>query len=313
MNIAEDLQKHLTEWYTLLAQQRGYSQHTIRAYESDLKIFLNFIANHLGHIVSLDTLEKLQVRDFRAWLVFRQNENSLPVSNARALSVIRGFFKYMMKFYGLKNDSVHAVRMKRTSKTLPKAMPIQSALDAIQQIGNINENVDTWIKLRDKAVLMLLYGCGMRISEATSISLRAFQEAQDFIIIHGKGNKERTVPLLPSVRNSVIEYLDSCPYAISPEMSIFRGARGKELNPGVFRGRVQMLRNMLGLPKFASPHAFRHSFATHLLNEGTDIRTLQELLGHTSLVATERYTKISTNKLLEEYANSHPRAQKTKN
>jgi integrase/recombinase XerC len=152
----------------------------------------------------------------------------------------------------------------------------------------------------------------MRISEVLSISAQTFQQAIEFIVVCGKGNKERSIPLLPAVKEAVQQYLESCPYAINGAEYIFVGKRGKCLNPGVFRARLCLLRNMLGLPRFTSPHSFRHSFATHLLNQGIDIRILQELLGHTSLSATERYTKVSSSKLLKDYMKAHPRANTQK-
>ena len=193
-------------------------------------------------------------------------------------------------------------------KPLPKGLSLDEAVEATQLIENISKK--RWIGLRDKAILMLLYGCGLRISEALSLKESSFQDNHQKLIVKGKGQKERMIPLLPQVAESIHQYLESCPHEITEE--IFVGASGKKLNPDVFRSNLRELKKSMGLPDYASPHAFRHSFATHLLNQSGDLRTIQVLLGHQSLSTTQKYTKLDINNLIDSYSSFHPKSRAAK-
>ncbi len=302
----DNLKAHIREWLTYLSHQKGYSLHTIRAYRNDLKQFFSFFYG-TSDILSLETIS---VRDLRAWLMFRQQQNIKPVSNARAISAIRVFFDYMTKYHGKKNDAINILKTKKGVAILPRALTEAEVREAISKINRLNNDTEEWINARDYAILMLLYGCGMRISEVLSITTNALKQSVDFITICGKGKKERTVPILSQVKDAVLRYIEFCPFHLAINDPIFRGKQGKQLNPDVFRTKIRLLRTASGLPFFTSPHSFRHCFATHLLDHGVDIRILQELLGHSSLSSTERYTKISHTRLASEYFKYHPRASK---
>lgn len=308
--ITEELRFVTNEWFIYLKQQKGYSHHTIRAYCSDLKRFFYFIRDHKGDVVSVSTLCQVQVYDLRAWLAYRQRAGIKPVSTARALSVVRQFFCYIAKWHGHKNDAISVIRIRKNSAILPRALQEFETSEALYAINDVKEGETVWVKARDRAILSLLYGCGMRISEALSLTPATFAANTDSVVVCGKGSKERSIPLLQIVRTTVMEYLECCPFVLDVHKPMFRGIRGKALNPGTFRKKVRLLRDVIGLPAFASPHSFRHSFATHLLDHGVDIRVLQELLGHASLSATERYTKVSVPRLTREYMRCHPRAKK---
>ena len=309
LEFPEEFSPYVIEWLKYLKQQRNYSEHTCRAYLTDIRYFFKFISEHKGSSPSLSLLEDLTIRDFRAWLAHRKNNAIRPVSNARALSVIRNFMSYMTKLHNIKNDAIFAIKVKQSQKLLPRALPEDSALYATKMINKLHpEKNPAWIASRDKAVLLLLYGCGLRISEVLSLSRKSFIRDGEAVLVFGKGQKERIVPLLPEIYQATQQYLNACPYVQEKEEPIFAGVRGKKLNPDVFRKKIRTLKNAIGLPAHTSPHSFRHSFATHLLNQGIDLRILQELLGHSSLTATERYTKVSTKQLLGEYAKYHPRA-----
>lgn len=308
-HIAPDLILRIDEWISYLKQQKGYSQHTVRAYRTDLLQFFCFLNEYIGSTISLSMVCDIQVRDFRAWLAFRQGAGIKAVSNSRALSVVRVFFDYLARWYGNKNDAIKVIKVRKNSAILPRALPEAEAILAVEYIKRIG-NCKDWVKLRDHAILMLLYGCGIRISEALTITVDDFHRDDTMLVIQGKGGKERVVPLLPIVHNAIKIYIEHYPSTLNSQDFIFRGVQGKPLNPGVLRKKIKLLRNTVGLSSFTSPHSFRHSFATHLLNRGVDIRVLQELLGHSSLSATDRYTKVGASRLMQEYKKFHPRVCK---
>ena len=289
----------MEEWLIYLRDNLMYSAHTIDAYLTDLFYFFDFIFNHYQKSVSLEMIEKLSVQDFRSWLASRKRENIKTNSNSRALSVIRGFYRYLKVKKGIINESVFMIKILKNKKALPRGLPLESVLVATNTIANIPKQL--WIGLRNRAILMLLYGCGLRISEALSITLNDFQSDMSRLLVKGKGNKERIIPVLEQVKSSVLEYVEACPKDL--EKYLFVGASGKSLNPDVFRTDLRKLKNSIGLPDYSSPHTFRHSFATHLLNEEADLRTIQFLLGHKRLSTTQRYTKLDLNNLVKAYAN----------
>ncbi len=299
------LETILAQWLEYLKKRRGYSPHTLKAYEGDIKHFLVFLAEYEGEAPTLYSLEKLPLVKLRAWIAARMGENKNAATNARAVASVRGFYRYLQKEYAVENTAALSLRAPKRATPIPKAVSVQESLLAMGQIENLQQ--EAWVGLRDRALLGLLYGAGLRISEALGLT-RAMLETPEYLRILGKGNKERLVPLLPPVFRAVQDYLASCPYGLGDAAApVFYGVQGKPLQPAVFQRQLQYLRRMIGLPESATPHAFRHSFATHLLAAGGDLRSIQELLGHASLSTTQRYTKVDTARLLEAYQKAHPR------
>ncbi|MDA0781803.1 MAG: tyrosine recombinase XerC [Rickettsiales bacterium] len=298
----QTLQDVVKQWYSYLKNERQYSAHTLRAYQSDLISFFDFQNHHRGEAVTLSVLEKLEVRDFRAWLAHRQRSAMSNKATARAVSTIRSFYKYIEKQEIIKNHAVFSVSSPKVTKSVPRALSSTDAVDAGSAIGQLSD--EDWVSKRDMALLTLIYGCGLRISEALSLTITDLPIGES-LKITGKGNKEREVPVLPIVRDRINEYVDACPFNMNE--SIFIGVRGGSLTPEVFRRQLKNLRCMLGLPDSATPHAFRHSFATHLLEKGVGLREIQELLGHSSLASTQIYTKVDTKNLLEAFEKAHPK------
>ncbi|PIR39038.1 MAG: recombinase XerC [Alphaproteobacteria bacterium CG11_big_fil_rev_8_21_14_0_20_39_49] len=298
----QTLQDVVKQWYSYLKNERQYSAHTLRAYQSDLISFFDFQNRHRGEAVTLSVLEKLEVRDIRAWLAHRQRSDMSNKATARAISTIRSFYKYIEKQEIIKNHAVFSVSSPKVTKSVPRALSSADAVDAGSAIGQLSD--EDWVSKRDTALLTLIYGCGLRISEALSLTIADLPIGES-LKITGKGNKEREVPVLPIVRERINEYLEACPFNMNE--SIFIGVRGGSLTPEVFRRQLKNLRCMLGLPDSATPHAFRHSFATHLLEKGVGLREIQELLGHSSLASTQIYTKVDTKNLLEAFEKAHPK------
>ena len=302
----DDLRAAIGLWLAWLSGERRASAHTVAAYGRDLAFFLDFLTEHLGELPRLSTIDALRVADFRAYLARRAQDGIGRSSSARGLSVLRGFVHFLQRRRLASATALAALRSPRLPQTLPKPLTIDDAagtLDAAEGIA-----ISRWQGKRDTAILALLYGCGLRISEALGLP-RAAAPLGDMLSINGKGGKQRLVPVLPSVRDAVTDYLDACPYALTKEGPLFVGARGGWLNPRVVQRQMALLRDFLGLPETATPHALRHSFATHLLGAGGDLRAIQELLGHASLSTTQRYTSVETERLLAIYNAAHPRAR----
>ena len=302
----------VARWRDGLAHERRFSPHTLSGYQHDLAGFLGFLAGHLGGPPGLAEIEDLKPIDFRAWLADLNGRGLSRTSVARALSCLRGFFRFLEKQGIARNSAITALRTPRVPKSVPKALSVEDAFEMILAAEDLAD--DEWIGLRDKALLMLLYGCGLRIGEALGINRdRApgqFGNRADAMIVRGKGNKDRLVPILPQVEKAVAAYLAACPFAGDGETPLFLGARGGRLSAGVAQARVRDLRKLLGLPDTATPHALRHSYATHLLAGGGDLRTIQELLGHASLSTTQRYTDVDMARLSSVYEDAHPRARR---
>lgn len=290
-----------------LRDERRYSDLTQDAYRRDVSGFLNFLMEHLGEPPSAKDLEALAPLDFRSWLATLARDDVQPVSRARKLSAVRTFFKYLRKRGVAVNDRVGLVASPKTPRGVPKPLSVPDADLLIASAGDFE--TEDWIAKRNIALLTLLYGCGLRIAEALALNERDAPSG-DAMTVLGKGKKERFVPVLPAVRAAIAEYLDASPYAGAAEGPLFRGARGGRLNPDGARRPIRLLRAALGLPDTATPHALRHSFATHLLAAGGDLRAIQELLGHASLSTTQRYTEVDTAKMMAEYAKAHPRARR---
>jgi len=306
---AADLAGARSDWRAWLGRERRASPHTLAAYERDLGFFLGFLAGHLGQAPSLADLGRLGRGDFRAWLAARAGAGAGAGTTARGLSVIRNFFRFLARHGLVENAALAAVRTPRRRQGVPKALTAGEALEAVDAVADLGQA--DWIGRRDAAVFALLYGCGLRLSEALSLTRGdvAGNAAMQQLTVTGKGNKQRVVPVLPAVAAAIADYLAACPLGGGAETPLFRGARGGRLHPRLVQLAMQRLRPRLGLPETATPHALRHSFATHLLAGGGDLRAIQELLGHASLSTTQRYTDVDSSALLAVYDRAHPRAR----
>ncbi len=303
-----ELRYAIGDWLDWLAHERRVSPHTRAAYARDLAGFLAFLAEHLGGAPSLAALGALKPADFRAWLAARARRGLNRSSTARALSVMRNLFRWLHTRNLVENPSLAAVATPKVPRSLPKALAPDEALETVEAIGELS--AEPWSGKRDTAVLLLLYGGGLRIGEALALSRReAPAPGQEGLVVTGKGGKQRVVPLLPVVTAAIQDYLAACPYALAPEGPLFVGQRGGALGPRQVQQRMAELRVLLGLPESATPHALRHSFATHLLAGGGDLRAIQELLGHASLSTTQRYTAVDAAGLMAVYDRAHPRAR----
>jgi integrase/recombinase XerC len=302
---AADLRAALALWAAWLGGERRASAHTIAAYGRDLAFFLDFLTGHLGEMPGLATLGRLLPVDFRAYLAYRAARVERR-SVARGLSVVRGFIRFLERRNLASSPALAVLRAAKLPHSVPKALTVADAAEMID--APIARVASAWQAKRDVAVLTLLYGCGLRISEA--LGLRRCEAPQgEPLTITGKGRKQRMVPVLPAVRQAIADYLAACPYALAADGPLFVGARGGPLSPRLVQRRMEDLRGALGLPDTATPHALRHSFATHLLDAGGDLRAIQELLGHASLSTTQRYTSVETERLLAVYDAAHPRAR----
>ncbi|UGX85856.1 tyrosine recombinase XerC [Phyllobacterium meliloti] len=295
------------EWLKSLKNTRRLAANTLEAYERDTRQFFQFLTGHLAEPPSLKDVATLRIADLRSYLARRRNDGAGARTLGRGLAGIRSFLRYLEK-QGMANAAASiAMRAPKQPKSLPKPLTTIDARRVVEKGEQLNE--EPWIAARNAAVLTLLYGCGLRISEALNLDGTALLDpSARSIPITGKGNKTRMVPLLPIVHRAVEEYRKLCPYELEAGKPLFRGARGGELHPAIIQRDMQKMRGALGLPDTATPHALRHSFATHLLGRGGDLRTIQELLGHTSLSTTQVYTGVDTERLMEIYDKAHPRA-----
>jgi integrase/recombinase XerC len=307
MIIIEDtLLKMTKEWLEYLSNQRAYSKHTTDSYSNDLNHFLAFIGHYNSENTSLSMIKSVDVRLVRSWLSARHHDDYRASSSSRALSSVKSFYRFLEKKYDISCHAIYAVRSPRKSKILPKALSSLETNIAIENMGMLA--VEEWIHLRNKALLTLIYASGLRISEALSIT-KKHTNNHEFIKILGKGGKERLIPWIEESRQLVEKYLNVMPFTIEPNEPIFRGKMGRPLQRAVFNKELIHLRRLLGLPEYLSSHAFRHSFATHLLENGADLRSIQELLGHQSLSTTQRYTKINQVHLESVYEKAHPESK----
>jgi len=303
---APDLLRERTSWLESLAGERRLAANTLEAYERDTRQFLGFLTAHLGGAPCIRDISELRPADLRAFLAARRKEGSGARSLGRHLAGLRSFLRYLEK-KGLVNAAgAVALRSPKQPKSLPKPLSGDQALSVVSADTQLND--EPWIAARDAAVLTLLYGCGLRISEALDLTPKAFSGSANSLRINGKGGKTRLVPLLPTVAEAVQAYMRLCPHHLEADSPLFRGARGAKLQPAIIQREMQRLRSALGLPDSATPHALRHSFATHLLSGGGDLRTIQELLGHASLSTTQVYTGVDSARLLDVYDKAHPRA-----
>jgi integrase/recombinase XerC len=297
----------LLDWLHHLTHERRASPRTVEAYGANLRAFLAFLTRHLGGTPDLAALGAVSAADVRAYLASRrQGDKPLsPRSLSQSLSSIRAFYGWLDRRLGVKNTGVALVRGPKVKPSLPRPVSVDHAFGLIDEADDPER--DPWEAARDAAVLTLLYGCGLRISEGLSLKRRDAPLGES-LRITGKGGKTRIAPVLPAVRSAVEAYVAHCPFPPEPDAPLFRAKRGGPLTPRHVQALMQTLRGRLGLPDSATPHALRHAFATHLLGAGTDLRTIQELLGHASLSTTQKYTGVDAEALLSAYAASHPRA-----
>ncbi len=292
-------------WLEWLAAERRASARTTDAYRRDAAQFLRFLAEHRGGAVGLKMLEDVGPSDLRAFLAERRGRGIGHASNARALSTLRNLFRWLDRNHYAANHAAARVRSPKLPRHAPKPL---TAAEAEALIDDAGEDAPAWIAARDTALFTLLYGCGLRIAEALDLK-RGAAPLGEALTVMGKGRKERVVPVLPAVAEAVERYLKLCPFAQPKTAPLFLGARGKRLQAGVVQKRLRTLRAKLGLPEHATPHKLRHSFATHLLAGGGDLRAIQELLGHASLSTTQRYTDVDAAQMLRAYDRAHPRAR----
>lgn len=293
------------EWLKNLEVERRLSDNTSGAYERDLRQFFYFMTDYLAAPPQIKDMQNIRPSDLRAFLASRRRDGAGARTLGRGLSGVRSFLRFLEK-RGLANAAgARAVRTPKQPKSLPKPL---AASDALRVTNQDLQMVDEpWIAARNTAVMILLYGCGLRISEALGLNAKQIGPKTDVLLIKGKGGKERVVPLLSMAREAIEHYIDLCPYQLGDGL-LFRGARGGKLHAAIIQRDMKRLRSALDLPDTATPHALRHSFATHLLAGGGDLRTIQELLGHASLSTTQIYTAVDTSRLLDIYQKAHPRA-----
>lgn len=304
MTVSDSVRPFFEKWKKWLEGEKRFSANTLESYERDVLAFLGFMSDYQGEFVTSHSLTTLQLRDFRSWLSSRKAKQYTNTSTARALASVRSFYRYLDRFEDIHNAAIFHIRTPKKEKSLPRALSQEQAGAAVAAMLEAKEE---WVGKRDLALLTLIYGTGLRISEALNLTVKQ-RPRGDSIIIRGKGNKERVVPILPIINQAIEDYLNSCPLGLTDNDPLFVGVRGKQLQSAIFQKKIQNVRRALGLPESATPHAFRHSFATHLLSDGVDLRAIQELLGHASLSTTQRYTDINTDKMLEIYSRAHPRA-----
>lgn len=299
--IAEDLADALKRWAQYLKVEKNLSPHTLRAYQADVQNFLQFLSGHHGQCIAINTLSDAALSDFRAWIARRATSGAGAASRARHLSSVQNFLRWLDRQGIAHNPYAQAVRRPKLPHKLPRPLAEEQALTLARHTG-----ADRWQDLRDRALFTLLYGCGLRIEEALGLTIADLPD-HDALRVTGKGRKQREVPMLPEVRAAIAHYVSACPYPATPSRALFLGARGQKLNQGVAQRQLRHVRGALGLPESATPHALRHSFATHLLSGGANLREIQDLLGHASLSTTQRYTEVSTDELLAAYNKAHPR------
>ncbi len=300
---ANDLANSLRDWQQWLKVEKNVSKHTLRAYTGDLSQFVTFLANHKARAISISDVADANLSDFRSWMSRQTVDGRANASRARTLSGLKNFTGWMDKQGIAHNAAIKTVRTPKLPRKLPRALGETQAFHVLNDIGD-----GDWVALRDRALFTLLYGCGLRIDEALGLDI-ADLPRDGFLRVVGKGRKERQVPVLAMVENALSAYRDACPYAESSARPLFIGEKnGKRLNQGVAQKSMRDLRRKLGLPETATPHALRHSFATHLLQNGANLREIQELLGHASLSTTQRYTDVNAQEMLAIYRKAHPRA-----
>lgn len=298
---------YLQEWIQWLEKERRLSPLTIPIYRRVLLQFFTFFGEHLGGDLTLKSLEQLKAQDFRAWLAYlTHTQNYSKSSIIRALAVIRSFYLFLDRRSYAHNPIVKTIRSPKKPASVPRALSQEEAKELVSHADSLESTA--WVGKRSIALFSLLYGCGLRISEALNLNQKDLPTPGHMLLVQGKGNKQRFVPLLPLVYDRIQDYLNISPFGKEGALPIFVGLQGKRLNVSVAEKEVRQLRRSMGLPESVTPHALRHSFATHLLEAKGDLRTIQELLGHSSLSTTQKYTKVNRQHLQEVYKSAHPRS-----
>lgn len=305
---AADLSAALDDWRDWLSREKQASPHTMRAYHADVAAFLTFLSGHLGQNVALNDLSDARLSDFRAWMSRQTIDGRAAASRARSLSGVRNFLRWMDREGRMHNAAVGLVHAPRLPHKLPRPLSESGAQNVV--FAAVAAPGDAWLGLRDRALFGLLYGCGLRIAEALALNV-ADRPREGDLRVMGKGRKERMVPVLPICEKLLDAYLADRPGGCAPDAPLFIGLRGDRLRQGVAQRAMRSLRPSLGLPETATPHALRHSFATHLLRNGANLREIQELLGHASLSTTQRYTEVDIDSLKEIHRQAHPRGKTT--
>jgi integrase/recombinase XerC len=301
-HLAEDAARVTAAWLSSLAQERRVAEKTVEAYRRDLSQFGAFLTDHLGEAANCIALEGLALADFRSFLAKRRADGIEPRSLARQVSALKSFFRFAERRWHFRNSAYGTMRAPKIAHSIPR--PLNEVAAARVAGGEGSENSVPWIEARDRAVLALLYAGGLRISEALSLTPAMLQAEP--LVITGKGGKQRLVPLLPEVRQLIQDYVKACPFQLVEREALFRGAKGGPLSPRIVQLQMERLRGALSLPDSATPHALRHSFASHLLANGADLRVIQDLPGHASLSTTQVYTEVNRAHLLEQYRKAHP-------
>ena len=303
--ISDAARSALQDWLHSQKALKGASDNTIEAYARDVRGFLTFLTEHKGGLQGIGALKAVTLSDMRSWMARCRAEEIGARSLARKLSAVKSFYRWLSEREGFDATAVMAARAPKFQKKLPRPLAEDAAQGVIETL-DLQSQVP-WVAARDQAVVTLLYGCGLRISEALGLTGADLPLGGSLRII-GKGGKERVVPVIGPAREAVEVYLRLCPYPTEPDAALFRGVRGGALGPRAVQKVVEQVRLQLGLPASVTPHAMRHSFATHLLNAGGDLRAIQELLGHASLSTTQAYTAVDTARLMEVYRRAHPKA-----
>lgn len=305
---ARDVQTEFAAWTSHLADERRLSPLSVEAYARDVRFFLAFLQDHLGERPSLAALKDLHPRDIRAFLARRRSEGLTSRSVMRMLAAARSFTRFLERRGKGSASALNAIRAPKIARSLPKPVSAVAARQMADVETRASDDREPWVIARDAAVIALLYGCGLRIAEALSLTRGDAPLVPGPLTVTGKGGKTRQVPVIAAVARAVADYVGLCPWTLKPGGPLFVGAKGGPLNPRIVQRAMQDMRSALGLPDTATPHALRHSFATHLLARGGDLRAIQELLGHASLSTTQIYTEIETEKLIAVHAAAHPRA-----
>ncbi|MFP4097502.1 MAG: tyrosine recombinase XerC [Alphaproteobacteria bacterium] len=303
---AADLRDKLERWQEYLHIEKQVSTHTLRAYTADVSHFITFLSAHLAKKPCLDDLSQISIRDFRSWMSRKAMDGTSNASRARSLSGIKNLLNWLDRQGIMHNAAISTVRSPKLPHKLPRPLHEEQAIEVIENAATLETK--SWIGKRNAALFMLLYGCGLRINEALSLNLENMPH-NGFLRVLGKGSKERQVPVIALIETTLEDYLKNCPFARNdPKRAVFLGSRGARLNQGVAQRAMRQIRATLGLPENATPHALRHSFATHLLQNGANLREIQELLGHATLSTTQRYTELNAEEMMRIYRAAHPRA-----
>lgn len=294
------LKNFIEKWIEYLKHEKGYSNHTIISYKHDIEDYISFLIEYSGEEPSFDAICKVDLQTLRSYLSKRKIKNFSNASSSRSLSGIKNFYRFIYQITNISNDAITNIKSPKKQQNIPKALSFSEVMYAINNLSL----EESWVGIRDKSLLMLIYGTGMRISEALSITKKHIDG--EYIVIKGKGSKERMIPWITEARSLVQKYLESMPFDIANDEPIFRGEKGGILSSAVYSRRLINLRRSLGLPEHMSAHSFRHSYATHLLENGADLRSIQELLGHSDLTSTQRYTKVNLDHLIKSYNKALP-------